>query len=773
MKIQHTEAKIPSASRWFRVCAPAALVLGIAVAIAFTTTFFMATGSRADGPPDLGSFLSLPIKVEQGRTAPALAPSGPRQPSGPGTTPLPPSTPFALESNHDPALTNVAPINQDGRPTGLEIEDFGATSVLLSWEAPEQEEGDPTITGYQVQRLHSGTPDVWRNVGSTRANVLTFEDTGLKPATSYQYRVAARHRGGLGPWTAYAAHVMTKALTPAAPKLTARAMYRGLDANLHGPNRYEVWVELEWTEPDDNGSESSSYVLEWSPNGRDRWRTSEASLVGPLHERDQTVLEGETRYYRVQASNAIGSGSWSNVARATTRGVRRPADDSAVDGGASPPTEVEIQDFGANWVELTWQAPVQEEGDPPITRYQIQRTHSYSLEDWRNVGTAVPPNLTFRDTGLAPGTFYHYRVAARDNRGLGQWGGDAASVLTKAQPPSGPRLTATAMCRRGSDFTGNCPTAPVASEPRPQVWIELGWTEPNANGAVINDYMLQRSPNGRDGWEILPSYGREYEDHYGEDSVMGYGETWHYRVRALWDDRVHSANKMNDHNDSPWSTVARATTRTFVPGPMPHLERYLPEEKQIQITWEPPYDTGGRPISGYQIQVSTRGNESGANWSTLVSPASKSRRYTHTNLRVDTEYCYRIRARNALGWGQWQNTIGQLTGQCFRLLPATPLKPTVAVDQTAERVTVSWTTPDSLGLTLSGIEMGIAPNVIQWRSVPSYKPDVTSATFSFADLRSKYLGGQGATMALFRIRVKATNGVTSEWSEYVIATIPP
>lgn len=896
MKNRYAEIGTPSLSRYFRAFAPAALALGIAVAIALTAAFFTATGSRADGPPDLGAFLSLPIKLEQGRPAPAQAPSGPRQPLDPAATPAPPPT------DEPPLVEEVVEPQEDGAPTPTpplrlpkthhqpdqpRVHPVNSSMIQIEWT---ESEGD--VNGYRLQVSPNGSSGWALLADESRLSRQVLSDANppvvtTVPVTSYlhsgldwnqtrHYRVQARDGTVWSQWSA-SASATTNSTSP--PDLWVETLSRTsikvswLGSNAH--SKVTGWV-LQATENDPE------------TNANPSWTTLSDSLVEDAEDAAEVktythsgLTAGATRYYRVRPKTEVGTGAWSHVHEAITLrisapsapGLSAPSDGSegailswskppsyitpsgerleitgydlqqspdgqywsrlgpagpeatwlsvaleesvtvwhfriranntqgigywsravyrvSSKGSASAPTGLEASDIGATSVQLTWQAPEQEEGDPPITRYQVQRLDIDGSNVWRNIGSTGPSVLTFRDTRMTPGDLYHYRVAARDRGGLGRW--VVTDVLARASAPNAPVLTATAMCRRGGqqdeeDYTASCVSAPPASEPRPQVWIETRWKEPTANGARIKSYLVERSPNGRDGWERVSGHYDGWNPvlgyHYKEDHEVDYGETWHYRVRAEWDDVISDPDQPAEvsgediGNYSPWSRVARATTRSFVPIVMPHLERNLPAANQIQITWEPPYDTGGSPISRYQIQYSTSGNRVNATWSTLSSPGAASRSYTHKNLKADTEYCYRIRAGNLVGWSHWQklSTIPaqgiETTGQCFRLTPAAPSKPTLQFIGTTG-VTVSWSAPDSLGLTLSGYDMEIAPNVVLWRDGPTYGTDVTSADFTFADLRNTYLGGSGATLVFFRVRAKATNGTVSDWSEFAYATIP-
>ena len=90
------------------------------------------------------------------------------------------------------------------------------------------------------------------------------------------------------------------------------------------------------------------------------------------------------------------------------------------------------------------------------------------------------------------------------------------------------------------------------------------------------------------------------------------------------------------------------------------LQQEPPGVKQRQcgvfeVIWNPPsLDSGGGPLTGYQVQLSTLGGGSGGwrNCTTFVSNHS----CLFTDLSSETRYLIRVRAFNMKGPGQWAET---------------------------------------------------------------------------------------------------------------------
>ena len=561
-----------------------------------------------------------------------------------------------IGTDWDPWTSSVSATTYPTSAPTLEVEAAGTTSLELSWGYPHTISQITDWVIHTSESLPSSEDDeAWKLLATVSADVHSYTHRNLPTATTRYYRVRALsgpRDDDKGSWSRTRKATTFDTSVPSAPSLSARAS---------GSSE----ILLTWSKPSGRGYPITGYDLQQSPNGNN-WED-----IGPYSPEDSRVNlgvenPGTERYFRIRANNSKGKGRWSGAVRGVSE-----------NGGAGKPGNLATADFRANWVEVTWEAPVPGEGDPPITitGYQVQRRdHSEQdgtwSETWQNVGSTGPTTLAFKNTGLKPSTQYHYRVAARDKGGLGKWAEVGGHVTTMALPPGAPRLTAQAMCHlvvKGPNIP--CVTAPppdYVPSSRPFVWIEMGWTVPASNGAIITDYQVDRSPNGRDGWELLSNL---FIDPSGtEDHKVDYGERWYYRVRAVWSHSSISAGAIANgeeahYNHGPWSSVTSAVVRTFVPAgtgvPLVNSE----SSNQFTISWPAPKDDGGRPITGYQLQVAISDGESDPSWTNLASPGAASRTYTHSGLSPDTSYCYRVRARNSLGWGRWTYSVPS----CYRL----------------------------------------------------------------------------------------------------------
>ena len=128
-------------------------------------------------------------------------------------------------------------------------------------------------------------------------------------------------------------------------------------------------IHLVWEPPADTGSSNlSGYVIEVSDNPNSGWSVLEENFTNyydpEFPEYDHEGLQpGTTRFYRVSATNASGTGPASNLAGATTLG--------ATGTKPGPPTSVEAVADGSNAIDVSWTAPA-DSGSSPITGYVVE-----------------------------------------------------------------------------------------------------------------------------------------------------------------------------------------------------------------------------------------------------------------------------------------------------------------------------------------------------------------------------------------------------------------
>ncbi len=283
----------------------------------------------------------------------------------------------------------------------------GSGEVHLTWTAPV-DTGGLMLAGYKVAWSADGVS--WTTADHWDPADTSYTVSGLTNGRSYRLQVAAVTGFGPGAWSTPVQ--ATPAWRPAAPptSLTAAvAPARGVGSGQ---------VKLTWTAPPANGSALRDYRIERSTDGTTWTRINDG--VSPAKAATVRGLANGTMYrFRVAAVNAVGSGPWSTTIRRAPRW--KPAMPTALAAVVAPARGV-----GSGQVKLTWNSPSSTRGSA-VTDYVIQRSTNGNA--WRTVRDGVSTARTRVVSRLANGTSYRFRVAAKNDVGLGSW-----SVAVRATP---------------------------------------------------------------------------------------------------------------------------------------------------------------------------------------------------------------------------------------------------------------------------------------------------------------------------------------------------
>ena len=258
---------------------------------------------------------------------------------------------------------------------------------------------------------------------------------------------------------------------------------------------------------------------------------------------------------------------------------------------------------------LTWTPPLQD-GNTPITDYLVDYRGAGEA-DWITVAHPESPDTTRVVSGLVNGTSYEFQVRAVNEAGVS----DPPLTLAATTPATVP---------------GEVPTLTQVSGNESST---LTWTAPATDGeSPLTDYAIQFHAKG-DPWQDYahPASRGLTADVTGLEN----GTTYAFRVAAV-----------NAMGQGPWSP--RVLGRPVgPPGPVvePESVGYLTE---IELTWEPPENDGGRRLLGYRVEYKVSAD---IDWITLPRIPSDVTTATVEDLVAGEAYDFRIMAVSRAGIG--------------------------------------------------------------------------------------------------------------------------
>lgn len=208
--------------------------------------------------------------------------------------------------------------------------DGSSPALSVNWTLPARPPNVPTAPGTNAQNIQATYADIVVTAADGRGAPVDAYQTqvsrnsaftdlvrdwgggggrvnGLTRATNYWYRSRAHNAAGWGAWQATKVFT-TLSTAPSAPRTLATT-------GTPGPSN----VSLSWVAPSDNGGRAVSSYQVQAATSADFQQGSILRTVGNVLAYDFTGLTpGLTYYFRVRATNATGTGAWSNVVTGDT-----------------------------------------------------------------------------------------------------------------------------------------------------------------------------------------------------------------------------------------------------------------------------------------------------------------------------------------------------------------------------------------------------------------------------------------------------------------------
>ena len=552
--------------------------------------------------------------------------------------------------------------------------------------------GGVAVTDYKVE-YRLASANAWTTFADGASPATSATVTGLVNGSSYVFRVSAVNLAG----TSAASNVSG----PHVPMTTASAPLNLLGA--FGDKK----VTLTWAAPASNGGgEISDYSIQYRPTGVLTWTTvahTPSTVPGAV----VTGLTNGTEYvFRITAINPVGSGL-----AATVKATPMTIPSASVIVSATP---------GDSKVTLVWNAPANN-GGGAITNYLVEYKLDTPTAVWMKFPRTASNATTATVTSLLNGTNYLFRVTAINAAGSGPGSAPIGPVMP-VTVPSAP-LTVVAI---GGDKQAT-----------------LSWTVPSSNGGLpITDYVVEYR-------RLKDAFWTVFDDGIKTTTgatVVGLlnGANYAFRVTA----------KSSFGSSTPSAESNYVTVMGLAAAPSAPVA--TAGNGVVHLAWNAPTDTGGMPVTDYEIQYR---KTTDAAWTSFSHPASPAAGILVTGLTPGYIYAFRVAAKTVVGTGapsSESNAVG---------LTASPSSPTSVVGTAGDKkVSLSWIAPSAIN----------GSPIVDY--VVEYRRTVDAAWTLFAD------GVSTATTAVvtglangtpYAFRVTAKNGIGSSLPSAESSTVTP
>lgn len=262
------------------------------------------------------------------------------------------------------------------------------------------QKGEVPVTGYIVERSLAGTDD-FIFIADVSADVATYQDTGLTPATTYTYRVAAYNAYGTSDSTSFT----VETLPPVAPPTVTVVITSPTALSMiFAPHERATYYTIERAFDD-----TDDYVF----------IANVFSAVGTYQ--DTGLTPGTTYTYRIAAHESFDVSDYIYIPIQMPPLQIPPTPDWAVSYTAT-----------YNQITLDWTNETDAYVDGIVVIRSIHPREKYvEVATISTESMVLPYTITMVDSGLEFHTTYYYRIAAFNDQGIS----DYSSPITAATTP--------------------------------------------------------------------------------------------------------------------------------------------------------------------------------------------------------------------------------------------------------------------------------------------------------------------------------------------------
>ncbi|NQU06255.1 MAG: fibronectin type III domain-containing protein [Calditrichaeota bacterium] len=552
------------------------------------------------------------------------------------------------------------------KPEDLVAIALSDSQVYLTWVDTNSFE-----SGFYIQYLMSDASD-WEWIDTLEANADSFTDNNLEEGSQYSYRIIAYNETHVSELSNVAI-VTTLAKVPT-------------DLTAEQDSLFFTTIRLSWV---DASLKETGYKVQRKLKEDDIFEDLADIDPNETEYLDDGLDINQRYYYRVCAMiDSVGS-HWSNEVSKTTVPF------------IVPPSNLIATALSDNQIYLSWVDSSLFE-----TGFRVQKLSDDSTA-WTVIGEPDRETTEWLDTGLNEGSSYRYRVRTLGRESVSD-PSEVATAKTWAFPPSnlvavqdsvlftkitltwidlseketgyqiqrklGSRgiyeviveldadieeyldegldqnttyfyqvravidtVGSTWSNEAGANTTVLTPRPPTNLEARPQSAnsINLHWTDNSFNN---NGFILERSLQEHEDWDVTDTLEYESLQTYTVEDLSE-NTTYYFRIAAY-----------NTYGNSAYSNVASATTPPEPPNAPSNLRMDSVTYEVVNLAW----DDNSNNETGFLLQ---RKVDSSPRWDDHAEIDQNLSVFNDTDVVMNTEYHYRIKAVNDAGSSAYSNEL--------------------------------------------------------------------------------------------------------------------
>ncbi|KAL7669555.1 hypothetical protein ACOME3_010207 [Neoechinorhynchus agilis] len=404
---------------------------------------------------------------------------------------------------------------------------------------------------------------------------------------------------------------------------------------------------VSWAAPkDDGGKPISGYVVEKCAQGTTNWVKC-GSARGDVPECVVSgIKEGDKYAFRVIAQNELGD----SKPLETDGYVEMKLPYSVPE----KPGDVSCVGHTSESISIAWDQPVSDGGNP-ITHYVVEKMDDTEGSDWTKVGRTPANNPTMVIPRLEEGHKYHFRVAAVNDAGQGEWQKTLDSLEAR-EPDIAPKLLDHSQGLRKIRIIKGDPlqiNLRYQSSPLPQITIKK-------NGVDLDKPMDKIEKSGAN--FLIPA-----------SEVTDAGQYEFILSNPLGKCISQYAVEIIDVPSAP-------------SGP---LEASNVTPSGCILSWEPPSNTGGAEVQRYVIEAM---DTKKGTWEP-ISKYCRDCSFEVFDLKENNEYKFRVAAVNEGGVSEYLEIEKPIIARAAVGRPEPP-RDLQLEKNTFDEVALKWNPPD-------------------------------------------------------------------------------
>jgi len=609
----------------------------------------------------------------------------------PDTNPVSPSMPYNNNTYNDGANTAYVNVNIiNGSPSTAntnaptitidsfsEVDPYSGGTSAIGYNSVIYTYGTTTQVTGSSQGYNPGshatiiTPSSLISGGATNANIgiqlyiLFYSNLNYTDSGGYTYTLPSSFNPGVGS-SANPGGLQTGYIIVVQPC--------GAPTSLSATSYQSGQVPLTWTAPSDDGGgvlgAITNYLIQYNTTGSPPWGSSYSTPSSSPSYVFSGLTNGTKYYFQVAAVNGYcNSGGISSGPFSTSSNPATPATTP------DPPPFASISTTaGVSSISVTWNAP-SITGGAAVTSYTLQyREVTTPTPGWTidyNIPISPPHHII---GSLNINTTYEIQVASVNPAGQGSF---SSSVLGT------------------TDNTPDNPTSLLGTPGNQQV--SLTWHVPSSDGGTpITEYLVEFKLDSTDvppgSWTQILTGSTAVTYIVGPTSSP---TPYPLTNGSLYDFRVSAVNAVGVGSHS---SIIEVTPSTIPMAPVITSSTTC-DNQQSLVTWAPPLDDGGSPITSYNLQYSS--TSSTGPWLPALpllpySVSGLTTSYLFTDLINGTQYYFQVQAVNINGPSLLYSAQTLLSTATPSITPQPPI-PITTTAITSTSISLSWTTPTNTG----------------------------------------------------------------------------